>query len=52
MQRMVEIKLQKQLGFGAGTTYRFGIQHSKELESWHPDIRLFGGMDLFGRSGT
>ncbi|KAA3659772.1 MAG: hypothetical protein DWQ04_21305 [Chloroflexi bacterium] len=42
MRRLVEFKLQKQLGLGAGASYYFGIQHSKELENWHPGIKFLG----------
>lgn len=37
---MIDVKLQKQIGLGRGTEYRFGIGDSNELEQWSPGLRF------------
>ena len=32
---MIDVKLQREMQFGKGVTYHFGIHDSQELESWH-----------------
>lgn len=39
-KRMVEMKMKNQLKSGAGSSYNFGIVCGKELESFHPKIKL------------
>jgi O-methyltransferase involved in polyketide biosynthesis len=35
-------KLLRQLAMGPDVRFRFGISHSRELESWHPDLHYLG----------
>ncbi len=37
---MISFKMQKELGLGVGTEYRFGIRDGHEPETWGPGIRL------------
>lgn len=39
-KKMVDFKLQKQLKFGGGATFHFGIVDSDEIETWSEDYRL------------
>lgn len=36
----VASKLRRQLYLGPDARFRFGVSHSRELESWHPDLRF------------
>ena len=35
---LLNLRLRRKLGFGAETTFHFGIPDSRELESWHSNI--------------
>lgn len=35
-------KLRRQLAMGPDARFRFGLSHSRELESWHPDLHYLG----------
>ena len=39
-KKMMEFKLQKELKLGEGTTFKFGIAESDEIENWNPAFRL------------
>ena len=41
------LKLRRQLGFGAEATFNFGISESKVLESWHPNISFLDDWYFF-----
>ena len=46
-KRMVDIKLQKQLKFGKGASFRFGIVDSDEIETWSEDYKLIEDWSYF-----
>jgi len=41
-KRVTEIKLKKELKFGEGATYEFGIPDSDAIESWDKGMKLIG----------
>ena len=46
-KKMVDFKLQKQLKFGGGATYQFGIADSKEIETWSENYILLEDWSYF-----
>ena len=45
--RMVALKMNQQLGVGKGAAFTFGIQNSRELETWHPGIEYLEDWSYF-----
>jgi len=45
--RMVALKLNQQMGVGKGATFTFGVQNSRELETWHPGIEYLDDWSYF-----
>jgi hypothetical protein len=37
---VINLKMQRELGLGRGTEYRFGIRDGRELEEWSPGLCL------------
>ncbi len=46
-KKMVDFKLQRQLKFGKGASYRFGISDSDEIEDWSPNYKLIEDWSYF-----
>ncbi|MDQ7825926.1 MAG: class I SAM-dependent methyltransferase [Candidatus Eremiobacteraeota bacterium] len=44
---MINLKLQKVLGLGKGTEFRFGIRDGHEIEEWSPGIHLLEEWSYF-----
>ena len=45
--RMVAMKMNRQLGVGKGAAFTFGVRNSRELETWHPGIEYLDELVLF-----
>jgi methyltransferase (TIGR00027 family) len=45
--RMVALKLNQQLGVGKGAAFTFGVQNSRELETWHAGIEYLDEWSYF-----
>ena len=45
--RMVAMKLNRQLGVGMNAAFTFGIKSSREMESWHPGIEYLDDWSYF-----
>lgn len=44
---MIDMKLQREMQFGKGVTYHFGIHDGQELESWHEGIEFLDEWSYF-----
>lgn len=44
---MIDMKLQREMQFGKGVTYHFGIEDGRELESWHEGIEFLDEWSYF-----
>jgi O-methyltransferase involved in polyketide biosynthesis len=45
--KMVAMKLNRQIGIGNGAAFTFGISNSRELETWHPGIEYLDDWSYF-----
>jgi methyltransferase (TIGR00027 family) len=45
--RMVAMKMNKQLGVGKEAAFTFGVRNSRELETWHPGIEYLDDWSYF-----
>lgn len=44
---IIDVKLQKEVGLGKGTSFRFGVRDGHEIESWSPGIRFLEEWSYF-----
>lgn len=45
--RMVSMKLNRQMGAGTGASFTFGIRNDRELETWHSGIEFLDAWSYF-----
>lgn len=45
--RMVALKMNRQLGVGADAAFTFGLKNSREMETWHPGIKYLDDWSYF-----
>lgn len=45
--RLVEMKLNRQLGVGKGAAFTFGVHNSREMETWHAGIEYLEDWSYF-----
>lgn len=50
LKGLIDFKLQRELHLGPGATFNFGIRDSKEMEKWHPGIKLVDDWSYFDES--
>ena len=46
-KRMVDYKLQQELGFGTDAQFTFGLHRSEDMEAWAPGLRLVSDWSYF-----
>lgn len=45
--RMVSMKLNRQIGAGKGASFTFGLRNDREMETWHPGIEFLDAWSYF-----
>jgi O-methyltransferase involved in polyketide biosynthesis len=47
LKSIVNLKMQREMGLGKDTEYRFGISDSREMETWHAGIQFLDEWSYF-----